>query len=216
MKKSEKIKAVVFDVGGVLALSTVVLKKRIMGHINLGIHEYIAKELNISLDQYFDSIDITYSLAMEGKISKNKALQIISRNLKTPKKKLAKLYANSYKKHFLPNKHLFKQAFKLKKRGYKIATFSDQWYLSQEALMPREVYNKFDIVLVSCEQGMRKPNPLFYKLLIKKLKTRPSEILFIDNQTWNIKPAKELGIRTILFKDNKSLFKNKIWKGLFL
>ncbi|MEK6833366.1 MAG: HAD-IA family hydrolase [Nanoarchaeota archaeon] len=214
MKRSEKIKAVVFDVGGVLALSRVVLKKRIRGHI-IGIHEYIAKELNISLDQYFDSIDITYSLAMEGKISKNKSLQVISRNLKISKKKLEKLYVNSYKKHFLPNKQLFKKALELKKRGYKIAVLSDQWYLSREALMPKKLYNKFNLVLVSCEQGMRKPNPEFYKLLIKRLKLKPSQILFIDNQTWNIKPAKALGIKTILFKDNKSLFRNKKWGDLF-
>jgi glucose-1-phosphatase len=215
MKRSEKIKAVVFDIGGVLVINAAAFKKRIRGHVNLGVHEEVAKKIGISLDQYFDAIDITYSMAVEGKISKNKALHILSRNLKIPKEKLVKIYINAYKRNFVQNKQLFKQAFKLKNEGYKIAVLSDQWYLSREALMPKRIYNKFNLVLVSCEQRLRKPNPAFYKLLIKKLKLPPSEILFIDNQIWNIKPAKSLGINIILFKNNQILFKNKKWKDLF-
>jgi len=218
MKKREKIKAVVFDVGGVLSLgkNSIFKDGKIVFQRTRGVHSNVAKNLGISLDQYFDSIDITYALALEGRISKYKVIQIISRNLKISKEKLTKLYINSYKKNFIPNKQLFKRAFELKKLGYKIAVFSDQWYLSQEALMPKKTYNKFDEVLVSCEQGMRKPNPLFYKLLLKKLKLKPSEILLIDNQIWNVNAAKVLGLKTILFKDNKSLFDNKKWGSLFL
>jgi putative hydrolase of the HAD superfamily len=62
---------------------------------------------------------------------------------------------------------------------------------------------------------MRKPNPRIYKLLIKKMKLVPSEIIFIDNQIWNINPAKKIGMQTILFKNNKQLFENKIWRSLF-
>jgi len=216
MKSREKIKAVVFDVGGVLSLGNNSPWKK--GKISIqtkGVHAYVAEKLGISLDQYFDAIDTSYALAIEGKIPQDKVLDILSRNLKTSKWRLKKFYKYSYKKHFTKNKQLFKQAFDLKRRGYKIAVFSDQWYLSQEALMPKKIYNKFDLVLVSCEQRMRKPNTLFYKLLIKKLKVKPSEILFIDNQTWNIKPAKKLGLKTILFKDNGQLSKNKTWKNLF-
>jgi FMN phosphatase YigB (HAD superfamily) len=41
---------------------------------------------------------------------------------------------------------------------------------------------------------MRKPNPLIYKLTLKKLKVKPSEAIFIDNQKWNILAAKKLAI----------------------
>jgi epoxide hydrolase-like predicted phosphatase len=216
MKRSEKIKAVVFDVGGVLSLGNNSTRKR--GKISIqtkGVHSYVAEKLGISLDQYFDAIDTNYALAIEGKIPQNKFLNILSRNLKAPKEKLKKFYRYSYKKYFVQNEQLFKQAFALKRLGYKIGVLSDQWYLSKKAIMPKKIYDKFDVVLVSCEQGIRKPNPLFYKLLIKKLGLNPSEILFIDNQRWNIKPAKMLGLKTILFKNNEILYKNKIWKRLF-
>ncbi len=213
-KRVNKIKAIIFDVGGVLALgnNSVWDKQKL---VPSGVHIDIAKKLKISLDQYMDAIDTNYALAIEGKISREKVLKIFSKNFKTSEKKLTKLYIWAYRKHFKQNKQLFKQAFKLKKLGYKISVISDQWYLSQDALMPRKFYKKFHPVIVSCDIGMRKPNPKIYKLILEKLKLKPSEILFIDNQIWNIKPAKKLGMKTILFKNNKQLFENKIWKNLF-
>ena len=207
MDNLKKIKAVVFDVGGVLSLRQNLFSQ--------SIHEQAAKKFNVSLDQYFDSIDSIYVASMEGRISNKETLQLLSHNLKISKRKLENTYINLYKKSFAQNKQLFGQAFKLKQLGYVIAIFSDQWYFSQKALMPKKIYSKFDKVLVSCELGMRKPTPDFYKMLLKKLKLKPLEVLFIDNQIWNINQAKKMKINTILFKDNKSLFKNKEWKSLF-
>lgn len=208
------IKAIVFDVGGVLALgkNSTVSKGKL---IPSGVHLDIAKKLKISLDQYMDAIDTNYALALEGKISKEKVEEIFSRNLKVSKEKLEKIYIWAYRRHFKQNKQLFKQAKILKKLGYKIAILSDQWYLSEKALMPKKNYSYFDEIIVSCDVGMRKPNPRIYKLLIKKMKLVPSEIIFIDNQLWNINPAKKIGMQTILFKNNKQLFENKIWRSLF-
>ncbi len=212
MKKG--VKAIIFDVGGVLALgenSTWNTNKLVPS----GVHLDISKKLKISLDQYLDAIDTNYALAIEGKISREKTLKIFSKNLKVSEKKLKKLYNWAYKKHFKQNKQLFKQAFKLKELGYNIAILSDQWCLSQDTLMPKKLYRNFDKRIVSCEVGIRKPNPEIYKLTLKKLKLKPAETLFIDNQSWNIKPATKLGMKTILFKGNKQLFEDKIWKGLF-
>lgn len=212
MKKG--VKAIIFDVGGVLASGTPVVKMHGKLH-HPGVHEYVAKKLKISLDQYFDSIDTNYAKSIEGKISEKKAISLLSKNLKITPKKLIKLYIKAYKKNFKQNKQLFRKAFKLKKLGYKIAILSDQWHLSYEALMSSKNYKKFNPVIVSCFVGMRKPNPKIYKLILKKLKLKSPECLFIDNQKWNIDAAKKLKIKTILFKDNKQLFKNKIWRDLF-
>jgi FMN phosphatase YigB (HAD superfamily) len=32
--------------------------------------------------------------------------------------------------------------------------------------------------------------------------------LFIDNREWNLKPARKLGMKTILFKNNKQTIKD--------
>jgi len=128
---------------------------------------------------------------------------------------LQKILIKAYKRNFKQNKFLFKSAFKLKKKGFIIAVLSDQWQISKEAIMPKKQYKKFDEMIVSCEVKMRKPNPKIYNLILKKLKIKPSQALFIDNQKWNLAPAKKIGMKVILFKDNKDLFKNALWKKLF-
>jgi len=202
-------------VGGVLALSKSPHIYKRGGFRDIGVHEYISRKLKISVDQWFDAIDTIYALAIEGKISESKLMNTIAKNTKTTTQKLKKIVIKAYRKNFKQNKQLFKQAFKLKKLGYKIAILSDQWHLSKESLMVNKRYKKFNLSVVSCDVGMRKPNPKIYKLTINKLKYKPVECIFIDNQKWNTEPAKKLGIKPILFKDNKQLFKNKTWRRLF-
>lgn len=210
------VKAVIFDIADVLALSKKPLSNYKGKPHHLGIHETIAKKLKITLDQYFDSIDTTYAKSIEGRISPRKVIKIISKNFKITPTKLKKLYSEAYKSNFKQNKKLLNQAFKLKKQGHKIAVLSDQWHLSRDALIPKKIYKNFDFLVVSCDVGIRKPGSKIFKLALKKLKLKPSETLFIDNQKWNIDQAKKLGMKTILFKDNKQLFKDSKWKRLFL
>jgi putative hydrolase of the HAD superfamily len=204
-----KIKAVIFDIGGVLSLSKKPLQKYKRYLHNRGVHFYMAKKLKISLDQYFDSIDTFYAKSITGEISEKKALYQISKNLKTAPKKLIKYYMKGYKKNFKINKKLYKFAFQLKEKGYKISILSDQWYVSKKShkLIDQNLIEKFDLVILSCDVGLRKPNPKIYRVVLKKLKLPAKNCLFIDNQSWNIKPAKKLGMKTILFKNNKQLFK---------
>ena len=207
------IKAVVFDVGGVLQLGEH-SQKNVRGHFCLGVHGYIAKKLRISLDQWFDSIDTSYANSIEGKISRTKSISIISKNLQASKERLTKIILKAYKKNFKKNRKLYRIAFKLKKKGCKIGILSDQWYLSKDALMPEKDIKDFDVVVVSCDVGIRKPNPKIYKMIIKKLGLKSSEILFIDNQKWNLKPARKLGMKVLLFEGNRKCVRDLKELGL--
>jgi putative hydrolase of the HAD superfamily len=202
----EKIKGVIFDVGGVLAIGKRLLKIRGAYH-HKGLHEFMAKKFNVSLDQYFDSIDTPYARSIIKEITKKQFLNKVSKNFNTTSKKLEKFYKEAIKRNFKQNKELYNIAFKLKKQGYKIAILSDQWHISKEVLMPEKYTKKFNAVIVSCDVGIRKPNPKIYKLVLKKLKLPAKNTVFIDNQKWNIKPAKKLGMNTILFKNNKQTLK---------
>ncbi len=202
----KEVKAIVFDIGGVLLINEEEYKKRKISQKHLGVHQEVARQLKISVDQWFDAIDTPYALSMQGKISENKVVKTISKNLQISTKRLEKVYLNAFKKHFNKNKELYDFALKLKKQGYKIAILSDQWHLSKKAC-PKIFYKTFNPVVLSCDVGIRKPDPKIFKLILKKLKVRPHEAVFIDNQKWNIGAAKKLGIQTILFRDNKQVFK---------
>lgn len=212
VKNKNNIRAIIFDVGGVLFLGKYE-KKSIDGHHLLGIHNYMANAFKIDLDTWFDAIDTSYAKSIEGKINRRKALYTMSRNLHCSVNKLEKLFKFAYKKHFQKNKYLYKLAYELKKRGYRIGILSDQWYLSNEAILANNSKG-FMPVIVSCNVGMRKPNPLIYKLLLKKLRLKGKQVLFIDNRQWNLKPAQELGIHTILFENNEQFTRSLINKGI--
>jgi len=209
MMSKNKIKALIFDIGGVLELEKI--SPSINGKkdfVNLGVHEYIAKKLKISVDQWFDSIDSTYADSVEGKISEKEVISILSKNLKVKPKKLIKVVVKSYKKNFVRNKSLYKFAFNAKKEGYKIAILSDQWHLSKKSLVDDKLMKNFDAVVISSDVGIRKPSQKIYKLVLKELKIKPNYAVFIDNQEWNIKAARKLGINTILYKNNKQVFED--------
>ena len=55
----------------------------------------------------------------------------------------------------------------------------------------------FEGILVSGVEGMRKPFPEFYQLLLHRFKLKPEETLFIDDNGRNIAAASQLKFQTI-------------------
>ena len=68
-----------------------------------------------------------------------------------------------------------------------------------------ELPSHFDEIFSSCDLGLAKPYPEFFKAVLKRLKIAPSELAFIDDKSDNVASAAELGINTILFTDVVSL-----------
>ena len=60
-----------------------------------------------------------------------------------------------------------------------------------------EVMQLFDFVVESSKVNLRKPDPDFYLLACKKANIIPDEAIFLDDLGINLKPAKELGMKTI-------------------
>jgi putative hydrolase of the HAD superfamily len=59
-----------------------------------------------------------------------------------------------------------------------------------------------DLIIYSHEEGMQKPDPRFYRLLSERLGVQPKEIVFLDDVEMCITGARACGIHAILFKDN--------------
>ncbi|MCX6815251.1 MAG: HAD family phosphatase [Candidatus Aenigmarchaeota archaeon] len=70
------------------------------------------------------------------------------------------------------------------------------------------ISHDFDVVISSHKVKMQKPYKNMYRLLIKKANCKPGEILFIDDLERNLKPARKMGINTVLFKNVKQLKKD--------
>jgi epoxide hydrolase-like predicted phosphatase len=88
---------------------------------------------------------------------------------------------------------------------YKTATLSNDWPGAREEEHQR--FNLDEIIQVdemvfSSEEGMRKPQEEFYLLVCQRLGVKPSEAIFLDNTSKMVKAACHLGRRGIEFESN--------------
>ena len=94
----------------------------------------------------------------------------------------------------------------MKAKGFKLGILSIHGKEWIEYCENRFGYHKFfDSVEYSFEAGISKPDKRAYQRILKKLKAKPEECLFIDDQPKNLPPAESLGIKTILFQNPAQL-----------
>jgi putative hydrolase of the HAD superfamily len=55
----------------------------------------------------------------------------------------------------------------------------------------------FDGIVISGEEGMRKPDPRMYELGAERIGVQPPACVFVDDLPFNLTPAAELGMATI-------------------
>lgn len=83
--------------------------------------------------------------------------------------------------------------------GFKTALLSNSWGLDG---YPRERFAAiFDVVVISAEVAMRKPDPEIYRFTWEKLGVEASECVFVDDHPGHLKAAQELGITTVLHRE---------------
>lgn len=70
-----------------------------------------------------------------------------------------------------------------------------------------------DDVIISAEIGCIKPDLNFYQKLIRKLNVLPEEILFIDDNQYNVDKAIKIGMKTIKINYGDNVY-NKVIESL--
>lgn len=93
---------------------------------------------------------------------------------------------------------------KLRDAGLRLYVLSNMSREFIDFLRQQPVYGLFDGEVVSCEEGVIKPEPEIYKLLIERYNLNPSETLFVDDRKANIEAAEAQGWQGYLFTTAKS------------
>ena len=129
----------------------------------------------------------------KGKITSNRLFLNFKNNLNL------KLNFTQFKKIwcscFSPNKEMEKLLRKLKK-NYELILLSntDEIHFAHTR-NNYKILNIFDDFILSYKVGYKKPNPLIFLHAIKKAKTSPNELLYIDDIYSYIAAARFLGIK---------------------
>lgn len=71
--------------------------------------------------------------------------------------------------------------------------------------LSRGHYDIFDAVFASNKIGLSKPDPEFYRYILKNEGVNPENAFFVDDTEVNVLSADRMGINATLFTDSKSL-----------
>jgi putative hydrolase of the HAD superfamily len=92
----------------------------------------------------------------------------------------------------------------LKKKGYQVLVLSN---LSNKTLCEcakdLQFLNYVDGGILSFRDGVVKPEPEIYQLLIERYFFQPQESIFLDDRVENVEAAKKFGINGIVFKNRE-------------
>jgi epoxide hydrolase-like predicted phosphatase len=83
----------------------------------------------------------------------------------------------------------------LRARGVRTGMVSNSWGTTR---YPRELLAElFDAVVISGEEGFRKPDPRMYSLGAQRVGEPPERCVFVDDLAFNLEPARELGMAVV-------------------
>jgi epoxide hydrolase-like predicted phosphatase len=89
----------------------------------------------------------------------------------------------------------------LRADGYRTAILTNnvrEWGRYWKGSIPLEL---FDVVVDSCDVGLRKPDPAIYRLTCERLGVAPEAAVFLDDTRRHVESARQLGLQAILVHD---------------
>ena len=82
--------------------------------------------------------------------------------------------------------------------GVRTGMLSNSW--GEERYDRAQLEQLFDAWVISGEVGLRKPDPAIYELAAERLGLAPAACVFVDDLPGNLKPARALGMATVLHR----------------
>jgi epoxide hydrolase-like predicted phosphatase len=72
-------------------------------------------------------------------------------------------------------------------------------------LVDWEIHDLFDSIFCSGDEGLAKPDPAAFQMILQRLDVKPEEAVFIDDTIEHVLAARRLGLRGILFTTAEEL-----------
>lgn len=185
------IKTICFDLDGVYFLNG--KSNFVKALVELGVSEDEAKRVFLKSDEMNNQYKI-------GKMTDEQfwSWALNEWNLQMTTQDIMDLLIKGYE----TNDFVVDYVKKVKNAGYKTAICSSNFPARINGLQKRFGFlDDFDVIALSYEVGVNKPDKKLYEALITKSGVEPSEIVYSDDYEPAINTAKELGISTFLYTD---------------
>ena len=199
------IKNVIFDMDGVIrTLKNVKVSELLPDSIkqkyegfykNSTLGEIVSKYLHLDCFKEWDkgtyNADDVYKTLLE---QANEPTEVIEHIFAAP-------ISKEYNIIFPETLNLIKS---LRVKGYKLFVLSNMGREVVEVLNQILDMSPFEDVVFSCDVGLRKPDPKFYKYALDRWDINPAESIFVDDNPKNLPPFENLDVKGFLF-DSKNI-----------
>jgi putative hydrolase of the HAD superfamily len=113
-------------------------------------------------------------------------------------------FGEAYFESLDPNQPMIEYMRELRERGYRMAICTNnvrEWEQRWRSMLP--VDEIFHVVVDSAFVGSRKPEPEIYRVTVDRLDIPAEACLFVDDLDVNCDGAREAGMRTVHFRENR-------------
>ncbi|HET6746622.1 MAG TPA: HAD-IA family hydrolase [Candidatus Saccharimonadales bacterium] len=114
--------------------------------------------------------------------------------------------ADAFQKEYVINDEIIDWLKRDIKPHFKIALLSNigrGWI--QDFFDEHQLHDLFDVVVLSGEEGVTKPNPIIFERAAERLGLEPYECLMVDDRQDNVEGAQTAGMQGVLFVSNHQL-----------
>lgn len=189
------IKAIVFDIGGVLEITP-----------NLGIDEQWEKKLSLKSGELYERLREVWKGGSVGTISLQQVHEDIGRLMKWDEMQVNAYMDDVWKEYLCTLNVELANYFRSLRPKYKTAIISNSFVGAREKEAEHYQFDTIcDFIIYSHEVGLSKPDPRIFVLACERLGLQPNEIIFVDDHADVYASAVEMGMHCFEFKDNAQI-----------
>lgn len=189
------IRAVVFDIGGVLELDVIEL-------VDIGLDARWEQQLGLQpgeLDQRMESVWLAGSL---GECTEEYVHQEMGKRLGMSQEQVEEYMREMWDWYCGRLNVPMADFFRGLRPRYQTAILSNSFVGARREEQQRYHFEEMcDLIIYTHEEGIAKPDPRIFELMCKRLNVQPAEVVFVDDMEANVGAAREAGIHAILCKD---------------
>ncbi len=194
IKISSMVKAVIFDLGGVLINAAPLMAE--IQHVFQPENE----------EQFWQSINVEAASLCKGEITLLQFWRMVAQKVgkDIPDSVLRELWIKNYDPLTLTNEDV-KDIVDSLRGKYKLGiisnTIEEHTHINKES----GIFTWFDVVILSHEVALTKDEPDIFLLAAEKLGVKPEECIFVDDIHHFVEVAQSVGMHAILFEDAEKL-----------
>ena len=163
----------------------------------------IAADLGADIDEFYPLWHETEEARSKGKMNFEESLYWIGERTKYEHPEripeaVEKRYAFKRDSLQKTEERIVSLLRELKERGYKIGLISNCFLEEAEAIRASELAPCFDVMMLSCEQGVQKPEREIFERCLSGLSVAPEDCLYVgDGGSQELEPARSFGMQTL-------------------